>query len=875
MEPNQRLEYIVSNLIRFRKLWIIPAAVGVLLALVYVLSIRTDTWSARQSLIVRDDLLGQSFKPGQFNSLESMKSAQETILEIARKPQTIRTVLEHLGPEKDGLFSQASQYPDDKTIEEVQGMISFSAPNGAEFGKTEVIILNAKSSTPERSLAFTRLLLDEIDVRISDVRAMRLQSMESELKQARDGAALSLKHSVDRLRKMEGVLGADIGTMNGLISDQPNDSSAKTEIHQIRIEKRTSQIELDAAIEAQALLAAAKENPEKMLVMSADFLTSQPMLEKLQKSLVDAQQAYANNFGRYEPAHPAVQSSIQTIEAMRRQIYLELDNITRSVESRIGELQTRIARLNALIDAETDKLASLGSQRIDHRTINSEVTKKTEIYNLAESRLAEVQALAMSTGQVEWLTRMGEPQLSTRPDGMGKKAIVMAGGFCGLMFGLGMVMLVAPPMETRVTGRPGRRSDLPKRVTEADESIKVSDTDSQTLSPASDRPYQPAPTLDEIFGPTAASAIHSASAATAATVSRGVSLARSALEKTLPKSDPTESVEIPHVSPQALDSVDDAPIGVIADSFPTEKIRGNESPLKESPLKESPLKESPLKESPLKESQTNKTQMNAGQEEQIQTGPIYTVQLPTVQLPTSESEATPNQPAMDAEPPALTISAVPTPAVTTSFVATTASTDELDANALEEAEHFRSGDQSPAERMLAEIRSTLAVKDKNRMVGSNHSPDLQKDSNYPRQKMANVRPVELVKSSQNEEMADEVKNETRVPISTPQIQRPVPEQTNSVAPPPITTESSRHPNENPFLKKLPKPEPSVASDSTVQINLGSRRQPVAANPSSETQSQGSAVASQNESTDSQTIPDQVKILAASIARFAKPPKDES
>ena len=100
-----------------------------LLACAYVFLIRAETWSARQSLIVRDDLLGQSYKPGRFDSLDSMKTAQETILEISRRPQVIRNALEKLGPESNGFLGMGkSNWPSEEVIEVVQGAISFSAP---------------------------------------------------------------------------------------------------------------------------------------------------------------------------------------------------------------------------------------------------------------------------------------------------------------------------------------------------------------------------------------------------------------------------------------------------------------------------------------------------------------------------------------------------------------------------------------------------------------------------------------------------------------------------------------------------------------------------------------------------------------------------
>ena len=448
METNLRLEYAISTLVRFRKLWIIPAVAGLVLSLLYVFFIRSETWTARQTLIVRDDMLGQSLKPGQFSSLESMKSAQETILEIARRPEVIRSVLTTLGPKSKGLFFDASQFPDAATIEEVQGLISLSAPNGAEFGKTEVMTLNAKSSSPERSLQFIELLLAEMEKNINEVRRSRLQSMESELLLARNGARSALELSMEKLRGMEDTLGADIGTMNGLNSTQPGDTFAKAEISQILIEQRAAQVQLDSAISAQQLLNEAKLNPERVVTTSTDFLKAEPKLQALSKSLVDAQKAYADNTGRFEDLHPAVQSSRQTVRVMREQIFQELESLSLSLNSQITELQQRIARLAGLADQHRARLVELGSKRVDHLAVNGEVTKKSEVFNQFESRLSEVQSLRASTGNVAWLTRIGAPQLATRPDGMGKKSLVLVGGFCGLMMGLGLIMLVAPPLDS-------------------------------------------------------------------------------------------------------------------------------------------------------------------------------------------------------------------------------------------------------------------------------------------------------------------------------------------------------------------------------------------------------------------------------------------
>ena len=369
--------------------------------------------------------------------------------------------------------------------------------------------------------------------------------MADELTRIRDAAAVSLRKSSNRLREMEKHLGSDVSTMHGLNSSSSGEG-IKLEISQIRLEKRVVEAELESARNSQEMVITARLNPEKALATSSEFLSTQPTLQALQQSLVEAQKNYAVSVGSYQPNHPQVISSRETITAMRNQIYLELETLERSVASRIKMLENKIHRLSQLEYEENERLAQLGTQRVDHLTLNAEVTKKTELVNNAYSELAEIEALRNAAAHVNWLTRVDSPQVSTRPDGLGKKHTILAGGICGLILGIGLVMLVAPPMVSPHEGRPGRRTDLPRRGNEE---------------------YWPSPTLNEMVGPTAASAIQSASAATAATVSKGVSLAKSAFGSNSPEKDEnSESVNIPHVQRFGSEAKSPAPVSNSGDS---------------------------------------------------------------------------------------------------------------------------------------------------------------------------------------------------------------------------------------------------------------------------------------------------------------------
>ncbi len=441
---NPRLDYIVNTLIKRRKLWLLPGLAALMASWVYVYFVRAETYTARQSLIVRDDLLGQSLKPGQFDSLDLMKSAQETILEIARKPQVIRNALKQVGPSNRGWFGVSSDWPSDKVIEEVQGSIGFSAPNGAEFGHTEVIVLSAKGSNRERARKFILALLNEIDTKIRAVRNVQLSSMKDELRIIRDSTQASLAESSERLRKMEEQAGANLPTLRALSDPQSGEGAMAQTLLQIRSEKRQADNELASALSQRSTLDAATDNPDAILATSDELFKFQPALNRLKQELIEAQSALAESVGRYERAHPTVQKHEEQVRTMHRQIHAELDSAQRGLTARINLLESKVAKLDGMEAEIQDTFNSLSSLRVDYRRLDEEVNKKTEVFNEAQSNLASIQQVDLSEGGVTLLTRVDPPQVSTRADGLGKTTTILGGGLAGFLAGLGLVLLLAP-----------------------------------------------------------------------------------------------------------------------------------------------------------------------------------------------------------------------------------------------------------------------------------------------------------------------------------------------------------------------------------------------------------------------------------------------
>jgi len=415
-----------------------------LLAGFYAFAMRPESWSARQALIVRDDTSGQSFKKGRFDSLDSMKSAQETIFEIARKPQVIRNTLEKLGPPNKGLFGTGGQeYPSEETIEVVQGAISISAPNGAEFGRTEVIILNTKEATRERSKKFIDLLVDEIIAKVNEVRRQKFQSMEVELQQACSLAEGALDQAKSRMRENVMALGIDASVSLGGISTQ--DDTIKREIAQLNLEKRAIESELASADGILTSLMDARENPNSIVNISSDLAKRQPQLDSLKQELTAKKGLYAQEVGRYTPAHPSVKSARDAIVTVERQIRQLLGGAIHDTKNYISIQNVKLKRRTDGIKKLEGRLVILNESRAESMTLAHDLTMRSENLNKARSDLAEVQGLALGNSAA-LLAKVDQSQVSTRPDGMGKRAVVLCGGLGGLLLGIGLVMMVAPPM---------------------------------------------------------------------------------------------------------------------------------------------------------------------------------------------------------------------------------------------------------------------------------------------------------------------------------------------------------------------------------------------------------------------------------------------
>lgn len=401
------------------------------------------SWKAYQSLLVRDDLLGESFKPGRFSSLENQKNAQETLLHIARKPEVIRATLETLGPEQTGSSSKA--WPSEEEIDDLKDAISIIAPNGAEFGKTDVVVLSVKARSRERAKRFADLLASQIELNLRFVRQNQLRSMQTELELSVRQLQREYDLLAQKVKQVELTVGSDLPVLRSLLDRSSSAGDVQRSLEQLRQERRAAENELEVARKQLQLLKAIETDPDQFSVSSSELMTMQPIFKKLREGLTDAELKLMTESGRYEAGHPAVIHAKEVIAQTEEQIRREARTVIQGLQLQTTTAEEKLQRLRSFEQQYEQRLTRLAEQRVEYEVLAREMEKGGETLGKAKTELAQVQSLAESADQISLITRVGEPQTNLRPEGLSKKSMVLLATLGGLLLGGGLVGLFYRP----------------------------------------------------------------------------------------------------------------------------------------------------------------------------------------------------------------------------------------------------------------------------------------------------------------------------------------------------------------------------------------------------------------------------------------------
>lgn len=457
--PWKHLRYI---LILFTPLWLGSIIVFAGLGAAYSLC-STDYWTASQSMVLRDEANGSIDRLGRFSSQTELKAAQETILEMARNHEVVKYALQQVGTSNGG---EDETWPSNQVVGEVaKKRINIRAPQGADFGGSEMIYLQVEDTNPQRAVEFCNATYLSLLQQMREVRRVRADSMINELTHARDMARGSLDEAFAQMREIEVQFGSDLGELRNLSETNIGEGANRRALEETSREMQLAELELERIESLYKLLDQGLKNPDHLLVSGGQQLTSQPALKRLKDGLIDAQLERSRLSGRLTENNPKMKAAAAAETQIRNQMQSETALVLQSMEPVLAVERDRVERLRVKQAGIQRRLDRLAEGRTSYAKIAANVKHRTLMLENSEKVLASAEASRSAALSINLLSKLGQVTVSDSPNGMSMMMLTAGGGAAGLIFGLGTIFLVAPgPNQSRF----GRRwSDvLGRRATD-------------------------------------------------------------------------------------------------------------------------------------------------------------------------------------------------------------------------------------------------------------------------------------------------------------------------------------------------------------------------------------------------------------------------
>ncbi len=457
---NRQLLDVIKTYWAWRTLWMTTTVCFASLGLAYVLFLKADVWVASQGLIVRDEANGAVMRLGRFQSQTEMKTAQETILEMARNSHVLSIALQKTGRPPSLLkMLQDGTPPTSAEIDELAKCIEVRAPRGAELGTTEVIYLDVKQPSRTRAVELNIAVCDALEEQLQTVRKARADGVISELTTAVQAAETSLTEATERLQVIESEAGADLADLRGLTDTNTGGNTnrqvldtIKSELRQVELQRHQLEIDVNLAKESFA-------DPDALLLTPSRLVTNQAGLKKLREGLADASITTAGLKGRFTEVNPVVIAAVETENRIRLQLREELGLAIETLSKDIEVTDKQLTQLKAQQSQLEKRLEKLAEIRAQYANVASDVRARNQQLQDIQREFAQATASRDAAITSSLLTRLDEPLLGERPIGPGRSVILAGATTSGLLFGLGIVFLLTPLTNYTNFGR--RQQDYP------------------------------------------------------------------------------------------------------------------------------------------------------------------------------------------------------------------------------------------------------------------------------------------------------------------------------------------------------------------------------------------------------------------------------
>jgi len=476
-------KHVRNVLILFAPLWCGTTLLFGVTGVGYAL-LKGDVYSASQPLVVRDQANTSISRLGRFPSKTELKAAQKTIQEMTHNREVVAAALRQLGPPSG---QSDADFPSSELVDKVStSYVSLSAPNGTEFGNTEVVYLEVKAKSQERASSFCLAMFESLTSQLRLVRQVRADSMIEELNHTRKLAQSNLDEASNRMRDIEIQFGTDLGELRNLTDSISGDGANRRALEAITAELNNTKLAMDKRESLYELLVAGSEDPQELLINGGDLLTDQPSLLRLKEGLIDAQIASSRQSGVYTNANPKQRVALAAEKEIRTRMQIETAAVIRAMEPILQLEREQVAKLELRKAELSMRLSQLANARTGYAKVDAEVRQRTKQLADTERALTDAKAIRSAALSTNLVAALGPPQATDHPVGPSGSLLAVGSTMAGLICGLGAVFLIAPgPTDSRG----GRRwSDYLARGRRRNDAERNSDPQSATVQPASAKP---------------------------------------------------------------------------------------------------------------------------------------------------------------------------------------------------------------------------------------------------------------------------------------------------------------------------------------------------------------------------------------------------
>jgi capsular exopolysaccharide synthesis family protein len=200
---------------------------------------------------------------------------------------------------------------------------------------------------------------------------------------------------------------------------------------------RTRKAELDAKVKG---IKAARDSSDLGRVMALGVIASNSFVNKLKEQQATVQNELAELNERYGPEHPKMKSTLEKLEASKKNLQNEIDAILGANLSEYDELVTTEKNLEVMLEGIKKEAFETNKKEIDYKRLAREEENNQRLFDLVLKRMKEMDLSAMlKANNVRILDEAQVIRLPVKPRvhrNIGIAAVL------GLLAGIGFAFLI-------------------------------------------------------------------------------------------------------------------------------------------------------------------------------------------------------------------------------------------------------------------------------------------------------------------------------------------------------------------------------------------------------------------------------------------------